>query len=148
MGKQIIIDGCDVSGCEWIREVEYKEMPICMNYYNHLPNPPKGTEWQYCAGNINCNYKNWKRKEQESKVVMTDKQIIIDGCDVSGCVYRAEEKCILKDDECHFFPNCDHKQLKRKEQECEELKVENKKLKEELLDLKLQISYANCSSSI
>ena len=53
---------------------------------------------------------------------MTNKQIMIDGVNVAERVYREEEKCILKDDECCFFPNCDHKQLKRKEQECEELK--------------------------
>ena len=45
-----------------------------------------------------------------------------DGVDVSRCVYRAEEKCILKDDECCFFPNCDYKNWQRKEQECEFLK--------------------------
>ena len=76
---------------------------------------------------------------------MTDKQIIIDDVNVSECVYRAEEKCTLKDDGCYFFPNCNYKQLQRLkehhhktefeasenlkklvklEQECEELKEE------------------------
>ena len=53
---------------------------------------------------------------------MTDKQIIVDGVNVAECVYREEEKCILKDDECCFFPNCDYKNWQRKEQECEKLK--------------------------
>ena len=53
---------------------------------------------------------------------MTDKQIIVDGVNVVECVYREEEKCILKDDECCFFSNCDHKNWQRKEQECEKLK--------------------------
>ena len=53
---------------------------------------------------------------------MSRKPIIVDGVDVSGCTYRAEEKCILKDDECCFFPNCDYKNWQRKEQECEEWK--------------------------
>ena len=72
---------------------------------------------------------------------MTDKQIRIDGCDVSGCKfyntddetcrelngkYDIVEDCIF--DKCMYF-NCYYKQLKRKEQECEELKekiVKNK----------------------
>ena len=62
---------------------------------------------------------------------MTDKQIIIDGVDVSKCIYFQQE-----DDEytcgaeecngaivgCRACDNCYYKQLKRKEQECEELK--------------------------
>ena len=85
---------------------------------------------------------------------MTDKQIIIDGVDISKCKHYDEvfnycdqsylgEGGLLKNTKnpkrCECSPNCYYKQLKRKEQECEELKVENKKLKEELLDLKLQI---------
>lgn len=103
---------------------------------------------------------------------MIDKQIIIDGVDVSGCDELVNEcDCYLTQEhdyrsstpytynKCSGFPNCYYKQFKRseaqcedmfvthtdlemkykaKEQECEELKVENKKLKEELLDLKLQ----------
>lgn len=58
---------------------------------------------------------------------MTDKQIIIDGIDVAGCVYYKQE-CIAN---CGMFALgdfkcegqiCLYKQLKRKEQECEELK--------------------------
>ena len=67
MTEEIIIDGVDVAGCRDYREVEYKEMAICMNYYNHLPKPPKETGWQYCAGNKNCYYKQHKRLEQENK---------------------------------------------------------------------------------
>lgn len=48
---------------------------------------------------------------------MTNKHIIVDSVNVAECVYRVEEKCILKDDRCYFFPNCHYKQLKRKEQE-------------------------------
>ena len=67
---------------------------------------------------------------------MTDKQIIIDGVDVSGCeLYRNDngvfapdgtaertELCYLTNDYCGNNSNCYYKQLKRKEQECEELK--------------------------
>ena len=57
---------------------------------------------------------------------MTDKQIIIDGCDVSGCKHAipttTTPKCGIKDwIHCDGL-NCYYKQLKRKEQECEELK--------------------------
>lgn len=34
---------------------------------------------------------------------MSREPIIVDEVDVSGCVYRAEEKCVLKDDGCCFF---------------------------------------------
>ena len=60
---------------------------------------------------------------------MTDKQIIIDGCDVSGCENYGEtmaktHNCTLYDE--YLRPckgtDCYYKQLKRKEQECEELK--------------------------
>ena len=64
---------------------------------------------------------------------MTDKQIIIDGIDVSGCSYGEIEKSIFKCSceynvrsasmFCKDNPNCYYKQYKRKEQECEELKA-------------------------
>ena len=63
---------------------------------------------------------------------MTDKQIIIDGVDVSKCGHYHYGKCeidydewnneIIRYNECQNNPNCYFKQLKRKEQECEELK--------------------------
>ena len=62
---------------------------------------------------------------------MTYKQIIIDGVDVSKCpamdtynIFGIEdEPCCYKFHEyCSAIPNCYFKQLKRKEQECEELK--------------------------
>lgn len=59
---------------------------------------------------------------------MTDKQIIIDGCDVSGCEFLRNciipdnYGCKIDDSLCCDVGNCYYKQLKRKEQECEELK--------------------------
>lgn len=89
---------------------------------------------------------------------MTDKQIIIDGVDVSGCAsYMDNGECISElvySDYCKVCPNCTYKleqKLKAKEQECErwksnfngkvsaikelleqldQLKAENDKLKE------------------
>lgn len=53
---------------------------------------------------------------------MTDKQIIIDGIDVSGCIYY---KATGRYNTCGYYceqnPNCYYKQSKRKEQECERL---------------------------
>lgn len=55
---------------------------------------------------------------------MTDKEIIIDGVDVSKCSnYDHDSYFECKDGCCHCdeIPNCYFKQLKHKEQECEEL---------------------------
>ena len=62
--------------------------------------------------------------------------IIIDGVDVSGCEYYDKNKpsltCTCEEYSCSECYNCYYKQLKRKEQECEELKKqlqhENQKL--------------------
>ena len=63
---------------------------------------------------------------------MTDKQIIIDGCDVSGCEFldnvEYDKLCLMISHRnecqvnCSNKPNCYYKQLKRKEQECEEIR--------------------------
>ena len=66
---------------------------------------------------------------------MTDKQMIIDGVDVSGCEYYNKDDKTCREvngkyetDICDFDKcensNCYYKQLKRKEQECEELEEE------------------------
>ena len=66
---------------------------------------------------------------------MIDKQIIIDGIDVAGCVYYKQE-CIAN---CGMFALgdfkcegqiCLYKQLKRKEQECKNLKQTLTEIKE------------------
>jgi hypothetical protein len=64
---------------------------------------------------------------------MTDKQIIIDGCDVSGCgeLVKQDENtliCEITGYLCEDRQNCHYKQLKRKEQENEELKEINQEL--------------------
>ena len=62
---------------------------------------------------------------------MTDKQMIIDGVDVSGCSYYQHNMCTATKDDygdcslcCQDYDmnDCYYKQLKRKEQECEELR--------------------------
>lgn len=72
---------------------------------------------------------------------MNNEKIIIDGVDVSGCIYLPY--CEDKQGNCGNNPNCYYKQLARKTQECEEikeeyeaLKLENKELYRILADLK------------
>ena len=75
---------------------------------------------------------------------MTDKQIIIDGVDVSGCPHyiHKDGSCSSQDCECIkcIHNACFYKDYKTKEQECEELKSENFtfeeliKTQEELID--------------
>lgn len=72
---------------------------------------------------------------------MADKEIIIDGVDASRCEhYNICKQCELSQLpessyklKCRENPDCYYKQLKRKEQECEELEKEiinkNEKIK-------------------
>ena len=61
---------------------------------------------------------------------MENKEIIIDGVDVSGCEYYDEERptltCTCEEYPCSECPNCHYKQLARKTAECEELKEQFK----------------------
>ena len=82
-------------------------------------------------------------------------EIIIDGVNVAGCINFDEWKhcdncksliktikndngtyrnpCVSEEDlRCEFYPDCYYKQLKRLEQERDELKQENKRLNESL----------------
>ena len=63
---------------------------------------------------------------------MTDKQIIIDGVDVSGCESFCNSICCKvgfgDDASCKLFSDCNYKNWKRKEQECKELKNLNTRL--------------------
>ena len=60
---------------------------------------------------------------------MTDKEIIIDGVDVSGCKYclkMTKYRCTIQRDVykclCEENPSCYFKQSKRKEKECKKYK--------------------------
>ena len=70
---------------------------------------------------------------------MADKQIIIDGVNVVECPHRKKEVTFMNVIKCYNYGacegvNCLYKQLKRKEQECEELKKDIKDIAN-LLDL-------------
>lgn len=65
---------------------------------------------------------------------MTDKQVIIDDVDVSGCIYFKKNNKMsmcracnsgVGTPYCEYNKDCYYKQLKRKERECEELKKAN-----------------------
>ena len=69
---------------------------------------------------------------------MADKQIIIDDVDVSGCCHYADGKCTnshMIQSNCKNVAVCFYKQLKRKEQECEELKEYKEDLTQRLCDM-------------
>lgn len=77
---------------------------------------------------------------------MTDKQIIIDGVDVSGCEYclkMTKYRCTIQRDVykclCEENPNCYFKQLARKTQECEELREYHNKCCEEFENEKKEL---------
>ena len=58
---------------------------------------------------------------------MASKEIIIDGVDVSECIFykgycRIAALCDYSGHLCEVTPNCYFKQLKRKEEECEKYK--------------------------
>ena len=78
---------------------------------------------------------------------MTDKQIIIDGIDVSGCEWikevglDSEYICTCNSHNkthgyCKYNTNCCTKELQRKKQECEELNNKYNKLKQALIEIK------------
>ena len=75
------------------------------------------------------------KQDFEKDIDVPSKQIIIDGVDVSECKHFEDEECLNPSEtvaNCEASPNCNYKQLKRKEQECEELKKVNDE-KNELL---------------
>ncbi len=98
--------------------------------------------------------KNSVKKEDKNfneKSTCKNKQIIIDGVDVSGCEFSLDcisIICELKNgrtDKCNCsdYPHCYFKQLARKTQECEELKEECEDLKEDRYNLNMEMYVAN-----
>ena len=78
---------------------------------------------------------------------MTDKQIIIDGVDVSGCPYYIDSKgdCSSHDCECIkcIHNECFYKDYKRKEQECNKLKQTLTEIKEIAENMSNECFYAD-----
>ena len=61
--KQIIIDGIDVSGCEFYSYIESNKYPHRCSCYEDMYGASVVCDLTDCCKN--CHYKNWKRKEQE-----------------------------------------------------------------------------------
>ena len=80
---------------------------------------------------------------------MTDKEIIIDGVDVSECEFYCGEYCSLSNDrneclpfaeKCTEYSDCCYKQFKYKEQECEELNRDNRYFVNQIISLETLIN--------
>ena len=87
---------------------------------------------------INDSLKNSDKNFNEN-FTHDKEQIIIDGCNVSGCEnYRPKDRftCYPYICNCHQKPDCYFKQLARKTQECKELKKIINGAKNSNLDLK------------
>ena len=113
MAENIIIDGCDVSGCEWIREVGLDSEYICTC---NSPNKTSG----YCKYNSNCCNKELKRKEQECEELK--KQLI--KCDdniIADCEYSKKDLC--------SFIHRKKEVITGLQQQLDQLKAENEELK-------------------
>ena len=109
-------------------------------------------KWEITMRFENCGYYlldkgkevKWLRTKTERNNEMTDKQIIIDGVDVSGCENLMQGivpfGCMedRKTCSCMNNPNCLYKQLQRKEQEYEAYKMEAEEGKEINAELKAE----------
>ena len=130
--KQIIIDGVDVSGCEW--------------YFSTYFKPCEG-----CKNTPDCHYKNWQRKEQECEGLRyeigsleNDRDILQEQLDQlkaevkSKTEYIQEQRDIINQysKEIEMYKKCQGKRASKRE---EELKAENDELKIMFKDL----SYEN-----
>lgn len=106
MGKEIYIDGVDVSKCEWFGQIDLDINIICTS------NSPKKCSG-YCKDNPNCVYKQLKRKEQSEERLVKQMQTICDFInnrpEIFKGVYGSVDKIITE-------------YAERKEQECKELK--------------------------
>ena len=103
MDKPIIIDGCDVSGCEYI------DNDKCCNLFEGLIGDP-------CSSYTfrNCHYKNWKRKEQECNRLEKQNEILL-----GQLVINDGENATIQISQSQF-------------EEYNQLKTENKRLDNEL----------------
>jgi chromosome segregation ATPase len=99
--KQIIIDGCDVSGCEHFEDEE------CLNPSETVAN---------CEASPNCNYKQLKRLEKLLP-------------DINGKFYKAMDDLKAKEQECESWKTLiDQAQIEQRklEQQLDQLKFDNK----------------------
>lgn len=108
--KQIIIDGCDVSGCPnfTFNEIEPNES-ICISEQSAM-----------CINNKDCLYKKWKRKEQEceelvSKCNQLDKKCKQQSWDIGNLGYKIKNQ---------------RHEINNRLKQLNQLKAENEKLRQ------------------
>ena len=134
MDKEIIIDGVNVAGCEYMLNNKIKGKQHCpakaMPYAKEtscICRKSIDTPYNFCKHNPNCHYKQLKRLEQENaqKQEMIDRQWkLLEQCGVSA---GGELKRVS-----YLLENL------RKENA--ELKAENESLKEEIKNLLLPVT--------
>lgn len=117
--KQIIIDGCDVNGCD---------------YYGPIQNDCV-VDNCLCSENPNCHYKNWQRKEQECEKLKVqcelEKEMCTSWCDES---YKDKEENIkLKEeiDNLKQYKSSKQASYEAIQAKCNELELKNRKLEAE-----------------
>lgn len=103
--EQIIIDGVDVNECDFFIKNRDKQLCRCIkvNSFGDIVNP-KNAENSNCLDNYNCYY---KQLQKEKFVNLNNRQMV-----------ESAEDLIYENSELY-------KNLKEKEQECEELKEAN-----------------------
>lgn len=130
---------CESVTIQELSDMHFKTMPFEDDYFNGLTYKDIA---ELAKKSIRLTAENRRLEEEIEKLrgeKMTDKQIIIDGVDVRGCknfscgICEEENKIPRTINhftaDCRMYPNCNYKQLKRKEQECEELKKTSCKFK-------------------
>ena len=112
MNKQVIINNIDVSECEHLTETRHCKAQMAV----------MGTDANRCKCFPNCHYKQLVREKQECEKLK--KQYNCYACDT----------CNGKEDYIHLKEHCENaiKSLHNKQVELNQLKADNKQLKEEL----------------
>ena len=133
--KQRIIDGVDVSGCEYYNKDDKTCREVNGNYDTDI------CEFDKCE-NSNCYYKQLKAKEQELKKICKafDIEYAIDeetGNLIGRCnkLYKKEQECEEKSREIGnlgYKIKNQRKEINIRLQQLDQLKVENDKLKQTL----------------
>ena len=104
--KEIIIDGVDVSGCEYYNKYDKTCREVNGNYDTDI------CEFDKCE-NSNCYYKQLKRKEQKCEELEKELAKVYEDIKLSPLCYKCdEEECLQK--------------------EIDKLKAENDMLRDEL----------------
>lgn len=85
MSEQIIIDGVDVSGCEWFGQIDLDINVICTS------NSPKKCS-AYCKDNPNCCYKQFVREKQECEELKKNETMLISNLQLLWGQKIAEEQ--------------------------------------------------------